>query len=226
MFNIEKCWKDIEEKVEYGYIQLVGLVVFGIIFFLSLIVKMPPSAISITALLAMFLFAVIRNPKQVEKKELNKAIEILKNRLEDFRKKFLNRGESDSFFSLSKNPPKKEYPDELWKKYHEWRFAYLTLGVDHINRQITGPLNKQEISSCFKDLFNMTNRCHVFLNEYVREMNEQGDLPTEHEEIVDVYNKFKDDLFKDVERLNTDLRSFKIDVGGIKLQKIRLSDLQ
>ena len=152
MFNIDKYWKDIKEKVEYGYIQLVGLTVFSIIFFLSLIVKMPPSAISITALLAMFLFAVIRNPKQVEKKELNKAIEILKNRLEDFLKKFLNRGEGDSFCSLSKNPPKKGYPDELWKKYHEWRFAYLTLEVDHINRQITGPLNKQEISFCFINL--------------------------------------------------------------------------
>ena len=71
----------------------------------------------------------------------------------------------------------------------------------------------------FRDLFNTTNRCYALLKDYISEINEQDNLTPKHKEIVSVYNNFTDILLEDV-------RSSNIDVAGIQLSKIKLSDLQ
>lgn len=215
MTDIEKYWKYIQIGIrEEGIASLLMLIMTAIICILGYIIELPPY-ITLLAVTIVFIVGVIWGYKQAEKRKSNEAIKILKNRLEDFSKNFLSGGESDSFFSLSKNPSKKEYPDELWKKYHEWRFKHLELEVKHINEQIIGSiLNEQGIRRCFIDLFTATTRCYAFLDEYVREINEQGNLTKEHNEIISVYHKFIYALVEDDRSLDTH--------AGIQLSKIRL----
>lgn len=219
--KLRKYSKDIKRYIGNSFVEFAMVVVATIIYIYDYIYDDLPSYTNLFALIFILIFAIIWRRKQAEKSESNKAIKTLKNRLEDFRKEFLNRGESNSFFSLSgKTPPKEEYPIELWNKYHDCKFGRLTLEVDYIDRQITGSiLNKQEIGRCFIDLFNTTKRLYVFLDEYVSEKNEQGNLTVEREKIVHVivpaYNNFIKDLTEDV-------RSSDIDVAGTQLSKITL----
>lgn len=219
--KLRKYWKDIQMDIENSFVEFVMVVVAAIICIYDYIYNDLPPYTNVFALIFILIFAIIGRRKQAEKSESNKAIKTLKNRLEDFRKEFLNRGESDSFFSLSgKTPPKEEYHIELWNKYHDCKFGRLTLEVDYIDRQITGSiLNKQEIRRCFIDLFNTTKRLYAFLDEYVSEINEQGNLTVEREKIVSVIVSVYNDFIKD---LNKDVRSLDIDVAGIQLSKITL----
>lgn len=214
--KLRKYWKDIQE---HGFTELLMVIATLIICILGYIFKLPPYT-NLVAVMFIFIAAVMWRSDQAEKRESNEAIRTLKNRLEDFRKNFLYGSESYSFYSLSKITPNEDYSTKLWKKYHDCRFGRLELEVDYIDRQITGSsLNKQEISSCFRDLFNTTNRCYAFLKDYISEINEQDNLTPKHKEIVSVYNNFTDILLEDV-------RSSNIDVADIQLSKIKLSDLQ
>jgi len=217
MTDVKKYLKYIQIGIrEEGIASLLMMVVAYIIYLLGSIIKLPPY-ITLLAVTIVFIGGVIWGYKQAEKSESKKAIKTLKFGLKDFREKFLNRGESNSFFSLSyKKPPKEEYPIGLWDNYHNCRFMYLKLRIDHIDERITGLINKQETISCFRDLFTTTNKCREFLNEYVKEINEQGNLTEEHKKIVDVSNKFKEALLEDVRSLNID------EDVGVQLEEIIL----